>query len=85
MERDFGVRFIRASTIPAAGENTTAPRAEIYGGPGWLVSGDYKLLVSPSEVYAVWTGPRSPNATTRLHKQFFCPGPLGRLGGLGVP
>ena len=54
-----------------SGENTTAPRTEIYGGPGWLVSGEYKLLMSPSEVYAVWTGPQSPNATTALQKQFF--------------
>jgi len=54
-----------------AGTNLTAPRKEIYGGPGFLISGDYKLLLSPSEVYAVWTGPQSPNATTAATKQFF--------------
>lgn len=54
-----------------SGQNTTAPRAEIYGGPNWLVAGSYKLLMSESEVYAVWTGAHSPNATTSLQKQFF--------------
>eukprot|EP01050_Picozoa_sp_SAG11_P016074 SAG11_NODE_2151_length_3742_cov_1.578644_1_plen_125_part_10 len=35
------------------------------------MAGDYKLLMSPSEVYAVWTGPQSPNASTSSEKQFF--------------
>jgi hypothetical protein len=31
-----------------------------------FISRNYKLLLSPSETYAVWTGPHSPNATTEL-------------------
>ena len=47
-----------------SGANSTCPRVELYGGPSFFIAGDYKLMTSSAEVYAVWTGPISPNATT---------------------
>jgi hypothetical protein len=49
-----------------SGTNTSAPRLELWAGPNVFISRNYKLLLSPSETYAVWTGPHSPNATTEL-------------------
>ena len=54
-----------------SGSNTSAPRLHLWAGPNVFISGNYKLLLSSAETYAVWTGPRSPNATTEAVKQFF--------------
>ena len=51
--------------------SSTPPRKELFGGPNFLISGDYKLLLGEAVTYAVWTGPQSPNATTDATKQFF--------------
>ena len=54
-----------------SGSNSTPPRQELWGGPNFLISGNFKLVLGESVTYAVWTGPHSPNATTELEKQFF--------------
>lgn len=54
-----------------SGSSSTPPRKELFGGPNFLISGDYKLLLGEAVTYAVWTGPQSPNATTDATKQFF--------------
>jgi hypothetical protein len=54
-----------------SGRNSTPPRRELWGGPNFLISGDFKLVLGSVVTYAVWTGAQSPNATTEAEKQFF--------------
>eukprot|EP01083_Nonionella_stella_P247271 857511_1 len=47
-----------------SGQITQSPRNELIMGKNTLLSGDYKLITGSSTKYAIWQGPKFPNAST---------------------
>ena len=47
-----------------SGLNSTSPRTDIAASIFTLISGDYKIITG-SVSYSQWTGPHSPNTTTK--------------------
>ena len=49
-----------------SGQNSTSPRTDIPANNVTLISGDYKIITGDAKEN-VWTGPHSPNTTTKVN------------------